>query len=227
MLSRSKFCLPAIALFAIVQCTLGVLMHTVNGRFSLFAYTSVVLAFLFNLLFFEKRLDFAFTVSALAFTLISDYFLVVRGDLYVVAMVFFSIAQLSYAVRVHIELSGRFEKIHLIVRASLSLVALVLPPLILGSGADALSVISVFYFVQLIANCIFAFINIRHGGIIFPLGLLLFLFCDIFVGFGNLGAYLPIQPGTLAAWLAHPPINMAWVFYLPSQTLLGMSMMKK
>lgn len=227
MLSKSRLCVPALAVFVAVECTLGVLMHTVNGKFSLFAYTSVVLAFLFNLLFFRRSFGFAFTATALAFTLVADYFLVVRGDMYVVAMVFFSIAQLSYAARVHIELDGTIGRIHLIVRAALSVTALVLPFIVLGSSADALSVISVFYFAQLITSCIFAFINTRRGGLILPIGLLLFLFCDIFVGFGNLGGYLPIEPGSFAAWLAHPPINMAWVFYLPSQTLLGMSMMKK
>ena len=99
-----------------------------------------------------------------------------------------------------------------------------LPFIVLGEGADALAVVSVFYFVQLIMSCVFAFINTRRGSLILPIGLLLFLMCDIFVGFGNLGAYLPIEPGTLAFWLAYPPINMAWVFYLPSQTLLGISL---
>lgn len=227
MLNKSRFLIPAIAAFSVVQCVLGILLHTVNGKFSFFAYCAVVLAFLFNLLFFEKRLDFAFTVGALAFTLISDYFLVVRGDSYVPAMLFFSVAQLFYAARIHTELSALAQKIHAAARAVLSLLAVLLPFLILGARADALSVISVFYFAQLIANCSFAFVNLRRGGVIFPIGLLLFLFCDIFVGFGNLGAYLSIAPGTLAAWLARPPINMAWVFYLPSQTLLGMSMIKK
>lgn len=227
MLAKSRYCLPLVIVFALTECILGVLLHTIPGKFSLLAYTSVVLAFLFNLLFFRRSLDFAFTATALAFTLVADYFLVVRGDMYVVAMIFFSIAQLSYAARVHIELGGTMGRVHLIVRAALSVLAVIVPHLVLGSSADALSVISVFYFAQLITSCIFAFINTRRGGLILPIGLLLFLFCDIFVGFGNLGGYLPIEPGSLVAWLAYPPINMAWVFYLPSQTLLGMSMMKK
>ncbi len=213
-------------IFILAECTLGVLMHTVHGGFSPFAYSSVVLAFLFNLLLFKRDLRFLFTATALMFTLVSDYFLVIRGDMYEVAMMFFTVVQLSYAARVHIELSAATRRAHIIVRAAVSILALVIPSMVLGDGADLLSVISVFYFSQLIVSCVFAFVNLRRGGVILPVGLALFLMCDIFVGFGNLAMYLPIEPGTLVAWLAYPPINMAWVFYLPSQTLLGMSLIK-
>jgi hypothetical protein len=201
-------------------------MHTVPGRFSPIAYSSVVLAFVFNLGLIKRDFRSLFTFLALGFTLVADYFLVLLADSYLVAMLFFSVAQLAYGARIHTELRDGLKVAHLTLRAILSLLALALPFVVLGDGTDALAVVSVFYFAQLIVSCIFAFLNTKCGGLILPIGLLLFLMCDIFVGFGNLSAYLPIEPGTLAAWLEYPPINMAWVFYLPSQTLLGISLIK-
>ena len=56
-------------------------------------------------------------------------------------------------------------------------------------------------------------------------GLLLFLLCDVFVGFSVLGEYLTVSEGTFAYFLAHPGFNAAWLFYVPAQTLLGLNVM--
>ena len=221
-----KLIYPAAVIYLAVEVALGVLMHTTDS-FSLFAYSSVVLAFLMNLALFRPRSRNIATVVALLFTLGADYFLVVRGDNYPLAMVLFSVAQLAYATRIYIESGNALRRATLVTRIAVGAISLLLPWLVLGEGVDFLATISVFYFGQLILNCVFAFINSAKGGLVLPVGLLLFLFCDIFVGFGNLGGYLPITEGSLAWWLAHPPINMAWVFYLPSQALLGMSLLPK
>ena len=79
---------------------------------------------------------------------------------------------------------------------------------------------------MLITNIIFAFM-LRPARPVFAIGLLLFLGCDTFVGLGMIEAYLPVNEGSLLYLLAHPPINMAWLFYTPSQTLLGLSLLGK
>ncbi len=216
--------MAAVAIFVALEFSLGVIMHTADGKFPPFAYMSIILAAAFNFLSVRNTPRFWFTVSALGLTLVADYFLVVMGSMYTVAMAFFSMAQLSYAARVHTECGARLGIWHIFTRAILSMAAIVIPFLVLGEGVDALAVISVFYFANLLLNLVFSIINIRKFGGILPLGFFLFLLCDIFVGFGNLSGYLPIVEGTLAYWIAYPPINMAWVFYLPSQTLLGMSL---
>ena len=220
-----RIILPSIvAVYLLVEAVLGYLMHT-TAHFSLFAYSSVVLAFLMNLLFFRPEKRNISTVVALLFTLGADFFLVVLNENYTFAMVLFSVAQLAYAARIYFESGDTLRRVTLFVRGGVAVLSILLPLVILGDGADALAVISVFYFGQLILNCTFAFINSRRGGLILPIGLVLFLACDIFVGFGNLGGYLPIERDTIFWWMAHPPINMAWVFYLPSQALLGISCM--
>lgn len=218
-----RIILPSlVAVYLLVEAVLGYLMHT-TAHFSLFAYSSVVLAFLMNLLFFRMEKRNILTVLALAFTLGADFFLVILNENYTLAMVIFSMAQLSYAARIYFESGDTLRKATLFVRGGVALFSILLPLIVLGDGADPLAVISVFYFGQLILSCVLAFVNSRRGGLILPIGLILFLACDIFVGLGNLGGYLPIEPGTVFWWMAHPPINMAWVFYLPSQALLGIS----
>lgn len=218
----SKLKKIVIAVYLAVMVSLGFLMHTTD-YFRIFAYSSVVLAFVMNLILFRKTAAQVATVVALLFTLGADYFLVIRGDSYPFAMVLFSVAQLAYATRIWFGSSDSARRVELIVRGGVALLSILLPFLVLGSGADFLSVISVFYFGQLILNCVFSATLVEKRNYLLIVGLVLFLFCDIFVGFGNLSAYLPIEKGTLAWWLAHPPINMAWVFYLPSQALLGIS----
>ena len=220
LLKYKKIALP---IYIGVMAVLGVLMFTTE-HFRVYAYLSVITAFLMNLAFLTHHLYAIMNAVALLFTLGADYLLVVRGDNYPVAMVLFSIAQLSYAARIWVESREGMKRVELISRIIVGIITVLVPPLLLGAGADFLAVISVFYFGQLILNCVFALIGYKRSNILLFFGFLLFLFCDIFVGFGNLSGYLPIEPGTVFWWMAHPPINMAWVFYLPSQTLLGMSL---
>ena len=77
------------------------------------------------------------------------------------------------------------------------------------------------YFANLLINAIFAFAD--EGISCFSLGLFCFILCDVFVGLSMLHPYLPLTEGTLLYRMAHPGINMAWVFYIPTLTLLGAS----
>ena len=166
-----RIILPSIvAVYLVVEAVLGYLMHT-TAHFSLFAYSSVVLAFLMNWFFFKPKARNISTVTALLFTLGADFFLVVLNENYTFAMVLFSVAQLAYAARIYFESGDTLRRVTLFVRGGTAVLSVLLPLVILGDGADALAVISVFYFGQLILNCTFAFINSRRGGLILPIGL--------------------------------------------------------
>jgi hypothetical protein len=139
------------------------------------------------------------------------------------AMISFSVTQLCYFLSIYIsEHRARVKLIHLAVRIPVFAFSIVLTFLVLGDGADAVSVISVSYFANLICNVIFAFIDFKRRPI-FAVGLLMFLFCDTFVGFSVLGEYLPIAEGSFAYFLAYPGFNAAWLFYVPAQTLISLS----
>ena len=229
MLNKTKALYPTVAIFAAVELILGIFVQTTSGdTCTAVSYAVVVLACLFCTLFAERTRRYAFTQLALVMTVCADLFLVVIKPIYMeCAMCFFSVAQLAYAARIHLELgSPRMRRIHLAVRLATALVAVVAVLLVLGDGADFLATITIFYFLNLVENAVFAFLNVRCGWVL-PVGLLLFIGCDLFVGFANLDIYFEIERGTFLYKLAHPGFNAAWVFYVPSQALLALSLIKR
>ncbi|MBQ8689682.1 MAG: hypothetical protein IJ515_04885 [Clostridia bacterium] len=229
MIKSKNFLWFATAFFFIVELVLGVHLHLASGTDSQWiCYTVVLAACIFCAMFAELSLSYLFTQLALVFTVCADTFLILLpSELYLYGMIFFTCAQLSYAARIHFEIESIvLRRVHLIARGAVTAIAVALTFLVLRGGADALSVISVVYFAHLITNAVYAcFSFIRNP--VFAIGLLLFIGCDIFVGFSNLGGYLPIAEGTIWYFLAHPGINAAWIFYTPSQALLSISLFPK
>ena len=229
MLNKTKALRPAVVFFATVELVLGILVQTSRGNTcTAVSYAAVVLACLFCTLFAENTWRYALTQLALAMTVCADLFLVVIHPVNMeCAMCFFAVVQLAYAARIHLELgSPRIRKMHVLVRIATAIVSVAAVLLVLGSDADFLAVITVFYFLNLIENAVFAFLNVRCGWIL-PVGLLLFIGCDLFVGFANLDIYFEIERGSFLYMLAHPGFNAAWIFYVPSQTLLALSLVKR
>ena len=225
----TRFLIIAAALFVAAEYVFAILAQTLPGdKWGPASFSSIVLAAAFMLLFFEPRLEYLFTQLALVCTVCADYFLVLKdAEEKLAAMIFFSGTQIFYFLRLIIKTRpGIFRTVHLSVRAAVSLLAVLVTFLVLGEGTDALSVVSVFYYAHLILNLIFAFITPGETPI-FAIGLLLFLGCDTFVGFGMLGEYLTIAEGSLIDRLNRIPLNMAWVFYTPSQTLLALSLLPR
>ncbi len=216
--------LPAVLLFLAAELTLSVLLHTAGGGWSArLSYAVVVLAVLFCFLFIEKSGRYLFTQLALVFTAVSDWYLVLHPERgYLTAMLFFTVVQLAYGARILLEDRKR-TRFHLLLRLSLSLLAIALCLFIAGDTADALALVSMFYFANLVANAVLALIRIKESPLL-AIGLVLFVLCDIFVGFGMLGTYLPLPNTPLLEFLTSPPVNMAWVFYAPAQVLLALSL---
>ena len=210
--------------FLIVEAVLGVCIHTVSPAY-LYSYISIVLAALFCLALYERTTSWLFTQVGLLFTLGADFFLVVLASHHTVAMLLFSVAQLSYAARLALAASPRERRVGLISRATVSLLAVGLTVIVLGKNTDALAVVSLFYFANLIVNAVIATVKWRSSPLL-AIGFWLFILCDVFVGFSMLGGYLPLADNAFLSFLAAPPINMAWVFYLPSQVLISLSTLK-
>ena len=212
-------------LFILTQLALSPFVHLSEGRENLLiSFITVALCLLFNIFNMageprNKRL----IAVALAFTLGADYGLVLLlAENAVLSMYLFNMTQLLYAVYLlSCQTSRRKKEWHLILRGSLILIALVSVLLVLGEDADELSVISLVYYANLLCNTAVAFCYFKRMPCL-ALGLLAFVFCDLFVGFGNLGMYFPIERGSFLYSLVYPKINVAWVFYLPSQTLIAL-----
>lgn len=87
--------------------------------------------------------------------------------------------------------------------------------------------ITIFYFVSIVINVIAAIktaILIRDGStVIFAVGMVLFLFCDINVGIFNIADFLIIDSSIFNGIYEFSTIGM-WLFYLPAQVLLALSL---
>ena len=227
MLKNKKLLIIASTLFAITEIVLSVIIQKSHGDVNRYvSYFSVCLACLFAVLFIEDTWKYRMTQLALIMTVLADYFLVMMADLQQFpAMVFFSVAQLAYFNRIFVTSDRRLERIcHVAVRCCTVVFALALTLIVLGRKADAVSIVSMFYFANLVSNIIFSFVQFKKNYLL-AIGLLLFSCCDILIGFSFLENYIEIKPGSLAYKLAHPGGNFAWMFYVPSQTFIALSLL--
>ena len=151
------------------------------------------------------------------FTLISDYFLLINSNennnLYGVS--FFIIVQLIYFI--YIEYIKK-DKMSFLLSLSIRAVITILVIIILKfQNFDRLSILSACYFIELLMNFItsFGLIKMNKFYLIFTIGLLLFIGCDVSVGLYNLDI-LEAESKILVG-------NLMWTFYLPSQVLIAFS----
>lgn len=229
MLQKTKLLVPITAVFIAVEIALGVLLQTATGgTFALYAYPSIVLACLYCVLFAEKSVSYGATQLALACTVCADYFLVWSEDMkQLPAMIFFSITQLAYFARLYWEETDASRKRwHILCRLAFSAVAIGVTIAVLGAKTDALAVVSMFYYANLILNIVFAFLHFPKCPLL-AIGLLLFACCDTVIGLGLLDNYLSIPENSILYRIISPGFNLAWAFYLPSQVMLSMSLIKR
>lgn len=217
-------------IYLFIQFLLFILTHTSFEKNDyLYCYIVVILAFLFNFIFIKKSYSFLFTSLALLFTVIADYFLLLYDSYYLIAMSVFLCAQICYGIRVIIETKNiTLRIIHIIMRISLSFIGVVLCFIVLGKTADLVSIISVIYYINLVLSCVFAFINIKDNkyNLIFSIGLLLFVCCDLFVGINNLSTYFKYDNNSIFYLINNCDVNFSFIFYIPSQVLLSISLLK-
>lgn len=229
MLNNKKLLLITSAIFIIIELTLGVLVQTTGGNLNtVVSFGSVVLAFIYSILVLTKNKDSVLTSIGLFFTVCSDIFLVVLNPrIQVLAMVFFSITQIAYFLRIiNLQKSQKLRLIHLVVRLVTIVIAIVATIIVLKEKTDFLSLISLFYYANLVINLIFSFM-MDEKNILFSIGLICFACCDLLIGFDIMaGSYIELKEGTLFYFLANPGFNLAWVFYVPSQMLIALSSRK-
>lgn len=182
------------------------------------SFCAIVLCFL-HVLVHIKSCD-KLILSGLACTVGADFCLVVCSPIQRLwGMVFFLGAQTLYAIRLH-----HFDqrKCLLWARISLIVAALIVTIIVLKDKTDALSLVSLCYYANLIINLMMAFLQIRKDKL-FPIALLLFLLCDTVIGLQvACGTYLPIPEGSLLYRIIFMPFNLSWFFYLPSQVLISL-----
>lgn len=227
MCNKRTALLSATALFLAAEITLSVLLQVSGGRVGIVcSFAAIALACLFCLLFAERSSAYLFTQLALVCTVCADYFLVLSSPRQQLpAMLFFSVTQLAYAARLYIDDASKRRRAWQIgCRIGFSLVALLLTVLVLREKTDALALVSLFYYANLLVNILFAFTQLR-GNALMAVGLLLFACCDTLIGLSCLGQYFPIAEDSLLYRVINPGFNLAWAFYVPSQALLALSLL--
>ncbi len=225
-----KIITPFIIAFCVIEGVLGYFIQINSGKtYSVLSISSIVLAFLFCLLLFKKDTSHILTIFALFFTVCADFLLCGLVDFTFIkelAMCFFVGTQACYFLRLFSNQTIKQRKIHLIIRICFSAFAIFLTAIILKENTNFLSLISLFYYANLLLNVIFSFIQFKLSPL-FAIGLLLFSFCDVFVGLGMIENFISIPDGSIIKTINSIELNMAWLFYVPSQTLLSLSTIKK
>lgn len=186
------------------------------------SYLSIILCFLFSLQGIKYN---PLIVAGLACTVGADFCLVVCDPIQRLwGMVFFLGAQILYAIHLH---RKQPNKVMLLVRIALSIAAEIVTALILKDNLDALAMVSMAYYTNLIMNMVVAFTQ-WHRNKLLPIGFVLFILCDTIIGLQVAsGGYLPIAEGSLLYNLIFSGFNTAWMFYLPSQVLIALCGAKK
>ena len=188
------------------------------------SFISILMCCIFSFFAFSVKEKTYLTHLALIFTVVADVFLVlIHPQVQTCAMISFSIVQLFYFIRILFESqSKKIRLLHIIARIIFSLTMLAVTVIVLRVDADFLSMISVFYYTNLILNVIFAFVN-KNSSILFKMGLVLFLCCDTFVGLQAMSTYIALSPDSLLYKIVYYPFDFVWLFYLPAQVLLCLS----
>ncbi len=207
----------------------GVLSYFVQtGSFVTEAmYFCVVLAFVFSMasLARTRGLEYNFLRLGLLITLLADYFLVVSEPTKQLSgVVTFFFVQMAYFAALLFSDKCRTRRIvHIAVRGGATLLVLPIAFIILGESADALAIFSALYYVNLVCNTVFAFIDYKRWWL-FGVGLVAFCLCDASIGFTFLAnEYLGAAEGSLLYKIANANVNLAWVFYVPYLAIAGLT----
>lgn len=228
MVKNKKILVISSILFVIFEIILGFYRELGKvEKFRELSFFIIVFACAFCFLFAENKKRYYLTQAALIFTICADFYLVLlepRKQL--PAMIFFSGTQIFYFLRIYLtDDNKKRRKVHLITRLVLSLCAMVVPFFVLGEKADMLSIVSVFYYANLITNIVFSFLNFKKLPLL-AIGLVLFLCCDTLIGLDILmHSYLQVRTRTLLDMILYPGFDLAWAFYIPSQAILSISLL--
>lgn len=209
-------------IFVLVELILYGLILTSHGDLLIWSeFGSIILCFVFALLNFKTPL----VILGLAFSVCADFCLVVCDPIQQLwGMVFFLFAQTFYAVMLHRQ---SLHRGFLIARLAVSVSVEALAILILREKTDALALVSMLYYVNLIMNMVCAFARFRVNRLL-AIGFVLFIFCDTVIGLQVAsGGYLSIPEGTFIHNLIFSGFHLSWFFYLPSQVLIALSTLKE
>lgn len=227
---NKKLKLISLSIFIALEICLWILVLATSGDLNRYlSFSSILLAFIFSLMFLSFKDKTYLTQFALFFTVVADVFLVlINPQNQALAMTSFSIVQILYLIRILLETKNKkINLINLIVRVVLICIVEIITIIVVKDKVDYVCLISMFYYTNLILNLIFAFINLKKSPLL-AIGLVFFLLCDTFVGLSSaIDVYITVSHTSWLYKLVFADFNFIWFFYIPSQTLLALSSAKK
>lgn len=190
-------------------------------------YFCVVLAFVFSVssLSRVRTLEYNFVRLGLMITLLADYFLVLLNPAKQLSGVitFFFVQMAYFAALIISDKNPKRRMIHVAVRVATTVLVVPITLLVLGESADMLSIFSALYYVNLVCNTVFAFLDFKKWWL-FGIGLIAFCLCDASIGFTFLAnEYLGAAEGSLLYKIANSGLNLAWLFYVPYLAIAGLT----
>lgn len=208
--------------FLLIEAILYGMILTVSGKLLIaVCFVSIVLCFLYGLL----QRGTPLLVAGAAVTVVADFFLVVCGpEQRLAGVISFLVVQTCYAVFLH-----RRDKrwTWLVLRFALIALITVIAIAVLQDGLDALALVSVWYYANLVMNMVISFGNFRKLGML-AIGFALFILCDTVIGLQTAAqSYLPIGKETLLYKILFMDFYLSWFFYLPSQVLIALTAGRK
>lgn len=216
---RNKLHTIVTGVFLVLEAILFWFILTTGGQTLVTCeYMAIILCFVYAALTCRKHT--LLILAGLAFTLGADYFLVVANPMEQLwGMVFFMGTQTMYAIYLHLQTRN---KILLISRVTLIVLAEGIAWIVLGDKLDPLAAVSMYYYANLIMNLIEVFSVFRKERLL-SFGFLLFFLCDTVIGLQVAGSgYLAIEEGSLLHQIIFMPFHLSWFFYLPSQVLIAL-----
>ena len=174
------------------------------------------------MIYFNRDADSVIAVAAMLFTAVSDLFILVLDDYFEIGLATFITAHCIYLYRLYL---GRVKKIWLTVAVRAAIAGVMIGICCGVFTANLLVVEACIYLVLLVGNCVEALIMCNRGlkNILFSIGLMLFLGCDICVGLKH-GSMVGVH---LSSRVYDFIVYMIWVFYLPSQVLITSALIRK
>jgi hypothetical protein len=236
-------------LFVILQTILYVIFLTLDLTDSSTSlsngikFSIIVLCFCYALIFGKgtnKSIIFCLQ-AALFFTVISDLLILIL-DYYFYGVVTFIIVQQIYDIyltilkfnRKAVEEKSVKPFVYVLLRRFMFRLAIAFLIYFLlglvGINLEGLIIVSVYYFICIFTNAISAAsIAIQRknnmGVVLFTIGILLFLLCDINVGLFNISGFITMPEKIYRSIYSISSILM-WTFYAPAQVLISLSTSK-
>ena len=176
-----------------------------------------------------SRLSAVMAAIAMIFTVISDFFLLFADDI-LPGLITFGIVHIVYLI-VIMGADRKHVSIALLIRIFLTALGVISLKDLLPDGILFLAAV-LFYAISFLGNIFHLTLSIIlkknanpclfRRPVMYLVGMILFVLCDINVLLYNLGDHIAVDTPAFAT-LSRAAVYLIWIFYLPSQVLIVLS----